>query len=47
MQTEVHIVYKNWSFIEMLQIFPKSTYNNLSQKAKVEGVENMLKFFKV
>lgn len=47
MQTKVHIVDKNWSFIEMLQIFPKSTDSNLSQKAKVEGVESMLKFFKV
>lgn len=47
MQTKVYIVDKNWSFIEMPQIFPKSTYNNLSQKAKVEGVESMLKFFKV
>lgn len=47
MQTKVHIVNKNWSFIEMLQIFPKSTYSNLSQKAKAEGAESMLKFFKV
>lgn len=37
MQTEVHIVDKNWSFIEMLQIFPKSTYSNLSQKSQSWG----------